>query len=79
MIEATTLCPDRFWGPITSYQIGIAAVSQAVNQPCREANHSPLSCAEVKKAWSYTSTPSKCLHGEAFNEAIDTYSWCDTS
>jgi hypothetical protein len=28
-----------------------------VKRPAREANHSPQSSAEVKKAWSYTSTP----------------------
>jgi hypothetical protein len=28
-----------------------------VKRPGREADHSPLSDAEVKNAWSYTSTP----------------------
>jgi len=28
-----------------------------VKQPGHEADHSPPSCARVKKAWSYTSTP----------------------
>jgi hypothetical protein len=32
-------------------------VSPAVKQPKREADHSLLSSAEVKNAWSYTSTP----------------------
>jgi hypothetical protein len=29
----------------------------------READHSPQSSAEVKNAWSYTSTPPIRLHG----------------
>jgi hypothetical protein len=29
----------------------------------READHSPPSSAEVKNAWSYTSTPPIFLHG----------------
>jgi hypothetical protein len=33
-----------------------------------ETDHSPLSSAEVKNAWSYTSTPI-CLHGMMLNEA----------
>jgi hypothetical protein len=32
------------------------ALSLGVKQPGREANHSPSSSEEVKKAWSYTST-----------------------
>jgi len=38
---------------LTSYSIGTAVFS-----PGHEANHSPPSSAEVKKAWSYTSTSS---------------------
>jgi hypothetical protein len=34
-----------------------------VKRPGREADHSPPSSAEVKNAWSYTSTPTICLHG----------------
>jgi hypothetical protein len=33
------------------------AVSPDVKRPRREADHSPASTAEVKNAWSYTSTP----------------------
>jgi hypothetical protein len=33
------------------------AVSLLVKWPGREADHSPPSSAEVKNAWSYTSTP----------------------
>jgi hypothetical protein len=33
------------------------ALSPGVKRPRREADHSPPSSAEVKNAWSYTSTP----------------------
>jgi len=33
------------------------AFSPGVKRPVREADHSPPSNAEVKNAWSYTSTP----------------------
>jgi hypothetical protein len=32
-----------------------------------EANHSPSTSAEIKKAWIYTSTPLLCLHSILFN------------
>jgi hypothetical protein len=40
-------------GPIQSPRRWVPVVKQ----PGREADHSPPSSAEVKKAWSYTSTP----------------------
>jgi hypothetical protein len=39
------------------------AFSLGVKWLGHEADHSPPSSAEVKNAWSYTSTPSICLHG----------------
>jgi hypothetical protein len=39
------------------------ALSLGVKLPGHEADHSPSSSAEVKNAWSYTSTPPICLHG----------------
>jgi hypothetical protein len=39
------------------------ALSLGVKRPGREADHSPPSSAEVKNAWSYTSTPPIRLHG----------------
>jgi hypothetical protein len=39
------------------------AVFLKVKWPGREADHSPLSSAEVKNAWSYTSTPPIRLYG----------------
>jgi len=39
------------------------ALSLGVKQLGHEADHSPPSSAEVKNAWSYTSTQPICLHG----------------
>jgi hypothetical protein len=41
----------------------LCALSLGVKRPGRKADHSPPSSAEVKNAWSYTSTPSIRLHG----------------
>jgi hypothetical protein len=41
----------------TSYPMGTGALSLGVKRLGREADHSPPSSAEVKNAWSYTSTP----------------------
>jgi hypothetical protein len=38
------------------------ALSMGVKRPGREADHSSPSSAEVKNAWSYTSTPRIHLH-----------------
>jgi hypothetical protein len=42
-----------------------------VKWPGHEAYHSSPSSAEVKKAWSYTSTPPKYLHGMVLSYAQD--------
>jgi hypothetical protein len=39
------------------------ALSLGIKRPGREADHSPPSSAEVKNAWSYTSTPPLRLYG----------------
>jgi hypothetical protein len=39
------------------------ALSLGVKRPRRETDHSHPSCAEVKNAWCYTSTPPIRLHG----------------
>jgi hypothetical protein len=39
------------------------ALSLGVKSPGREADHSPVSSAEVKNAWSYIFTPPIRLHG----------------
>jgi hypothetical protein len=46
-----------------SYQWVSGALSLGVKRLGREAEHSPPSSAEVKNAWSYTSTPPIRLHG----------------
>jgi hypothetical protein len=46
-----------------SYPVGTGALSLRVKRPGREADHSPPSSAEVKNAWSYTSTLLIRLHG----------------
>jgi hypothetical protein len=40
-----------------SYPMGTRGFSLGVKRPERKADHSPPSSAEVKNAWSYTSTP----------------------
>jgi hypothetical protein len=42
-------------------------LSLGVKRPGRKADHSPPSSAEVKNAWSYTSTPPIYLHGVVLN------------
>jgi hypothetical protein len=50
--------PDRLWSPTQPpIEWVIGALSLRVKQPGREADRSPPSSAEVKNAWSYTSTP----------------------
>jgi hypothetical protein len=44
-------------------QLVRGALSLGVKRPGREADHSSPSSAEVKNAWSYTSTLPICLHG----------------
>jgi hypothetical protein len=53
-------------------------LSLGVKRPGREAGHSPPSSAEVKNAWSYTSTPQYvfmawCLvkHRDSFNFTLE--------
>jgi len=39
------------------YPVGTGVPSPGVSPPGREADHLPLSNAEVRNAWSYISTP----------------------
>jgi hypothetical protein len=49
--------PDRLWGPLSLLSNGYQGpFSPRVKRQGREADHSPPSSAEVKNAWSYTST-----------------------
>jgi hypothetical protein len=41
----------------TSYKVGTGGSFPGVKRQGREADHSPLTSAEVKKMWIYTSTP----------------------
>jgi hypothetical protein len=43
------------------------ALSLGVKRPEHEADHSPPYGADVKDAWSYTSTPPVRLHGVALS------------
>jgi hypothetical protein len=49
--------------PLHNIQWVSGALSLGVKRPGHEADHSPPSSAEVKNAWSYTSTPPIRLHG----------------
>jgi len=42
---------------------GEGVISPEVKRPGREADHSPPSSAEVRNAWTYTSTALICVHG----------------
>jgi hypothetical protein len=46
-----------------SYPVGTRGSFPGGKAAGREADHSPLSSAEVKNAWNYTSTPRIRLHG----------------
>jgi hypothetical protein len=48
---------------LASYLMGTRGSLPGEKRPEREADHSPPSSAEVKNAWSYTSTPPIHLHG----------------
>jgi hypothetical protein len=49
---------DRLWGPPNLLSNGYRGVlSPGVKLPGREADHSTLTSADVKKMWIYTSTP----------------------
>jgi hypothetical protein len=56
--------PDWLWGPTQSpVQWVPRALSPRVKRPGGEADHSPVSSAEVQDARNYTSTPPTRLHG----------------
>jgi hypothetical protein len=54
------------------------ALSLRLKRPEREADYSPLSSAEVKNAWSYTTTPPIRVHILAINKTGDNSSLRDT-
>jgi hypothetical protein len=51
------------------------ALSLEAKRPGRESDHSPPSSADIKNAWSYTSTPPR-FHSVVFNQAQYMSSWC---
>jgi hypothetical protein len=55
---------ERLWGVPSLLSSGYhGALSLGVKAPAHEADHLLPSSAEVKNAWSYTSTPLIRLHG----------------
>jgi hypothetical protein len=40
-----------------SYTVGTGALSPGIKRPGCEADHSPATSGEVKKMWTYISTP----------------------
>jgi hypothetical protein len=59
----TTASRPALWSTQPRIQWVTGALSVGVKWPGREADHSLPSSAEVKNAWSYTSTPPVHLHG----------------
>jgi hypothetical protein len=55
-ILTSPYCPDRLWGPPSLLSNGYLDLSHAIRSE-HEADHSPLTSAEVKKTLIYTSTP----------------------
>jgi hypothetical protein len=48
---------DDIGAVLASYPMGTRGSFRGVKRPGREADHSPPSSAEVRNAWSYTSSP----------------------
>jgi hypothetical protein len=49
--------PDRLWGPSSLLSNGYQGPFPWGKRPRHEVDHSPQPSAEVKNAWSYTSSP----------------------
>jgi len=57
-----------FLGPIHPHaQMGPGAVTSLMKRLGLEADHPTPYSADVKNAWSYTSSPPVCLYGVVFN------------
>jgi hypothetical protein len=63
---ATASRPDSLSTQPPIHGVPVALALGAKRLEC-EADHSSLSGAEVKNAWSYTSTPPISLHGVVLN------------
>jgi hypothetical protein len=55
--------PYRLWGPSSLLYNGYLGSLPQVKRPGLGVNHSPLSSADVKNKWSYTSTAPTCPRG----------------
>jgi len=55
--------PHCHWGPPNLVFNGYRSTCLGVKQLGCEINHSPLSGAKDRNDWSYTPTPTICLHG----------------
>jgi hypothetical protein len=53
---------DNLSGPPTFIFSGYRGSFAGAKRPECEVNHSPPSSSQVKKRWSYTSTPPICLY-----------------
>jgi hypothetical protein len=67
---SSTPPPDRHWGPLSLQSNGYKESFLGVKRPGRETDHSSPSSAEVKNAWSYTSTPPIRLHCVVLKEKL---------
>ena len=56
------VCPDRLWASC-SLDTGGGGRLPGIKQPGCEGYRSPLTSAEFKNEWSYTTTPHACPHG----------------
>jgi hypothetical protein len=55
--------PDQLWGPPSRFLSVYRRLSPGVRWLRRETNHSPPSVTEVKKEWSFTSSPPEYRYG----------------
>jgi hypothetical protein len=65
--------PDRLWGPLSGHR---GALFSEVKRPVREVAHSPSSSAEVKNAWSRTSTTRYTSIAWCLTEHRDSFTFC---
>jgi len=64
-------CPDRLWGPRGNG----GALTPGVKRAGREADYSPPSGAEVKKAWIYKATPRNIFMAWCFVKYRDNFTF----
>jgi hypothetical protein len=59
--------PDGLWGPHSLLSNGNRGLSQEVNRPGDETDHSPSSSSEFKNVWRYYSTTPYIFMGGGVN------------